>query len=414
MAVLAVFALAVTATWWWVQGQQERWLHRGLQEMADGDLGAARISLNRHLQAYPNSYPARLAMAQLARRSGHADEALIQCDICEALDGRNPAPLLERRLLEAQNGDLALDPWFWQIVANDHFETPSILEALAKGYEKNYMLHRAEYALTRLVELQPKHVEALLMRAWARERRHVYLLALEDYDQALAAQPDHDEARVRKAQLLVLIEKPAEALPELKALRPRRPDDPRVLVGLLKAYTKTGKIDEAQNTAEQLALRFPKDPDGQTERARFHLELGQALEAEALLRQVIAQAPFDYAGHFSLHQALHRQAKTEEAHKVGAVLKQLESDITQMNELTDKLQKAPFDPDLRCAIAGLFLRSGEERQAVAWYKTVLRLDRRHAATHAALAEYHERLQQHALAEYHRQWTRGKAAATSTP
>ena len=402
MAAFTALLVSATLAWRWRQAQPERWLERGRQQMLDGDLDAARISLNRCLQANPNSYPARLAMAQLARRAGHADEALIQCDICETLDGWNQAPLLERRLLDLQSGDLALDPWFWQLVGDDHPETPSVLEALAKGYAKNYMLYRAEHALTRLLELQPRHVEALLLRAWARERRHVYLLALEDYDQALAVKGEHDEARIRKAQLLVLIEKPAEALQELQALQARRPHDPRVLVGLLKTYAKTGKTGEAKDVAEQLARRFPKDADGQTERARFHLELGEAREAEALLREVIARVPSDYAGHFSLHQALSRQGKTEEADKVRAVLKQLEADITQMTELTDKLQKAPFDPDLRCAIAGLFMRSGEEQQAVAWYKTVLRIDRRHAATHAALAEYYGRLQQHALADYHRQ------------
>jgi Tfp pilus assembly protein PilF len=72
-----------------------------------------------------------------------------------------------------------------------------------------------------------------------------------------------------------------------------------------------------------------------------------------------------------------------------------------MGELTEKLQKARHDPDIRSAIGRIFLRSGEEREGLAWLKTVLRLHPRHAPTHQALADYYEKRRQLALAEHHR-------------
>lgn len=407
-ALLALAAAALGLGYWVHRAQHHACLAQAQTAAAALDFDGARQFLTRYLAAEPNSFPARLAMAKVARRAGYVDEAQIQLDVCDALQGKTVETELERRLSAVQQGELDYDSVLWDLVAQGYPEAPLILEALARGYRKNYILGRMQEALTRLLELQPEHTDALMLRAWVLERRHLYLLALEDLERALQIRPDHEETRLQKAQLLELIEKPADALTEFVALQARRPQDPRVWVGLLKTYVKTGKVDDARRCCDVLADKFPRDFSSQLERARFHLERGQALEAEQLLREVVEHVPFDYAGNYSLHQALQRQGKFKEAEKVRAALKRLESDITQMNELTEKLQKAPFDADLRSAIAALFMRSGEEQEGVRWLKTVLRLDPQHKAAHEALAEYYERRRQPALAQHHRQWASRKA------
>jgi hypothetical protein len=113
---------------------------------------------------------------------------------------------------------------------------------------------------------------------------------------------------------------------------------------------------------------------------------------------------------FALSQALQRQQKLAEHAKLQKKLKELEADMNLMADLTARLQGRPMDPDLRCEIAKIFLRSGEDREAYLWLKSALRVDPRHAASHLAMAQYYERNNLPVVAAGHRQ----QAAARQPP
>jgi tetratricopeptide (TPR) repeat protein len=256
-------------------------------------------------------------------------------------------------------------------------------------------------ALDQLIELAPNHTDAYLNRGWIFERRFVYELALENYETAVAAAPRSFEARLRKAQVLLTMGRSAEALPIFEELRRERPTRPHVLLGLFQALLKLARTDEARSVDEDLARHAPKEVQILNERGRFYLSLGEADKAEAVLRTALVESPFDYHVHFTLHQALRHQNKLKEAEEVKAKVDTLAFDLNALHELTERLNAKPFDADLRCAIAQVFLRAGETREGLTWLKTVLRIAPRHGPTHRTLAEYYETNRQPALAEQHR-------------
>jgi tetratricopeptide (TPR) repeat protein len=402
LAAVIVLALAGGAAYYplrqhWL-AQQWRQAEAAYQQR---DFVSARDCLRSYLIAFPNSFEARLLMARLALRAGFQDEAAVQLDLCDALKTLDVEAETVRRMLRTREGDLQFEAWLWGKVDAGDPQAACILETLARAYHKNYLLHRMQRALDQLLELEPAHIEAYLSRGWTYERRFNHLIALEDYDRALSVEPQHFDARLHKANVLIYLAKPNEALPIFEELRRDRPQDPRVLLGLFQTMIKNGHFEEARGIDAELARLFPKDLPILTERGRFYLELGDAERAETVLRAATIASPFDYQAHFALHRALQQLGKFAEADKLKDRLKQIEFDLNQMGDLSEQLQKAPFDADVRCVIAQVFLRSGEVKEGLSWLKTVLQIQPRHGAAHRTLAEYYELNRQPGMAEQHR-------------
>lgn len=407
----AIVLLAGSAIllFWLREASAGRHLEAAQRAAARRDFIAAQKHLDSWLERYPNHMTGRMLAAQIARRAGFPQEAQVQLDIAAAIDEWNPKIAPERALLELQEGELGHERHAWNSVAAEPDEAPIILEALARGYRKNYLLEDMLSALNELLRRQPDHTEALLDRAWVFERQLRIDQAMDDCRRALELAPDHDEATLRLGQYLITAERSPEAYPLLQPLAARRGDDPRVVLAWFRAARKLNKTEEVERLALRLRERQPAEFPILLELARHHLEQGQAVPAEAILRQAIALSPFDYQAHYSLQLCLRQLDRPEEAQKHQALLDQIDADIKQMAELTTQLQKARFDPDLRCAIARIFMRSGEEAEGLRWLKTVLQLHPRHAPTHRALADYYERRRLTHLAEHHLRLAAGAPA-----
>lgn len=374
---------------------QER-LRAARQALASRHLERAREHLLAYLEARPNSAEAHLLLARTARHAGRFDEAEVQLDVCQLLQAMPEEILLERALLTAQGGDLFQEKELWEQVAAGHPESALILEALARGYRKNYLLQPMLDALRAWLEREPGCVEALLLRGWVHEQQKDYPYAVEEYRRAVAADPGHEEARVRLAQALVLLGNLTEAVGLFQELRRQRPADPRVGLGLAQCWRHRGRPQQARRLLEELVANNPGEFPLLLELGQLLVEEGDAVAGEVWLRKALKRSPHDYQAHHSLAVSLRQQGRHEEARKVLARVKELEADLSAMVKLTDALQQRPFDPGLRCEIGKLFLRSGEEQEGVLWLKSALRADPGHANAHRALAEYHEKLRRPAL------------------
>ena len=76
-----------------------------------------------------------------------------------------------------------------------------------------------------------------------------------------------------------------------------------------------------------------------------------------------------------------------------------------MNELSDDVQKRPYDLSLQVEMARVFLRNGQEREAILKLENVLKIDARHAPALELLAEYYEKKGDRRRAEEYRRQIR---------
>ncbi len=388
-------SLWIPARLWWAEAHYRA----AVLAFQERRFNQARQELDYFLGVHPNHYDGRFLLAQTARRAGFFDEADVHLAICEFLGGPGADVGLERALVQVQQGDLSWEGPLLERAAGPKAEF--IYEALAKGYGKNYLLGKMKKCLDDWLQLQPGNSEALLQHGWVAERDANHTGALEDYGRILAIDPDHEEARMRRGQVLLLMKQPAEALKDLEWLHQRKPADQRIALGLAQCWLKLGRTGEAENLLDHLVARHADDAGILLERGRLALELGQTAAAEAWLRQALALSPRDHQVNYSLSLCLKKLGRDAEWRQIRATLKEIETDLARMAELTERLQKKPNAPELRCEIGRIFLRSGQAQEGLLWLESALRANPNFGPAHEALAAYYDRHQQGSLAARHR-------------
>jgi tetratricopeptide (TPR) repeat protein len=368
----------------------------------------AQHHLDLYLKVHPRSAAAHLLAARAARRRDAYDEAERHLAACLRLDGMTEATARERLLLTAQQGDLGdMEGLLTAHAGADDPEAALVLEALAKGYLNRFWQADALTCLNRLLERQPRHPPALLMRARVWER-----LALRgeaerdpdarrDYEALLELGPSF-EARLGLAGTLYRLGRPWEALGEYEPLRRERAADPDVLLGLARCRYSLHEVDEARRLLDELLERHPKHAAALLERGRLALHAGQLAEAEEWLRRAADAAPlYDCEAQRVLCLCLEAAQKTEEARRCRERLREREVKALDVERLILRATREPRDVALRYEAATELMRLGREQDGVAAFYFVLEQEPRHAAAHEALADYFERTGQPARAAHHR-------------
>jgi predicted Zn-dependent protease len=319
---------------------------------------------------------------------------------------------LERALWRAQLGELdGVERDLIAKVENKHRDSVLILEALAQGYAETFRLGKARRALDEWLERQPKSAAAFFRRAelyrplygqdtWGFGRGNSEGAAA-DYREVLEINPDHYEARLHLAVLLVDSHRPDEALRHFQYLQNRRGKEPDVRLGLAHCRLQLGEVAEAQKLLEALLKEYPRHVAALTTHGKLALQAGRPAEAEASLRKAAAASPNDYEVHYRLYQCLLQQAKKQEAKQQFVRLKRAQAEWTRVREVTEAILKNPADPALRLELGNILLRLGKAPQGLRWLQSALREDPHHRPTHQALADYYEHAGDRELAARHR-------------
>jgi tetratricopeptide (TPR) repeat protein len=369
------------------------------------DFDTALDCLTRYLEADPSSGRAHFLAARAARRAARWDEAEAHLAACQRLDVPKDALALERVLMNVQRGDPSGEPYLRERIDQDHPDTPLILEVLIDEYVRTYRLWDALDALNDFLKRRPDDVKALLGRAYVWERMFYFADAEIDYRRALEVAPDDDEARLRFAVLLLDRRgSPAQAAEQFERLLGRRPDDPRVRLGLARGRRQQGRLDDARRLLDAVLAADPHYPGALTEMGRLAAEEeARTDEAVGWLRKAVADDPHDRQAYTVLLGCLRRAGRDEEARAVQQTLNGLDADLKRLDELTRAALQRPRDPDLRCDLGVVFLRVGQEQEGLRWLGLALEQDPAHKGAHGALADYFERKGQPDRAAPHRRF-----------
>ena len=289
--------------------------HKAEQAMARYDFDESERQLAACLWAYPRSAALHFQMARVARRANHYDRAEEHLQECRMLEGRTSENALEALLISAQTGTIAeVEKPLLEQVELSSPDTNLILEALAQGYIRIYHLDAAMGCLNRLLEREPDHVSARLLRASLWRTAGNSLGELEDCRRAVEAQPGHRAARLRYAQALLMNKQPEESLQQFEYLR-QLPGggDAEVLVGLARSHSRLGHTETARQLLDTLLAREPHHGFALLERGKIALESDSPVAAEKWLRQAVADYPFDAQANYLLAQTLRKQGRDEES-----------------------------------------------------------------------------------------------------
>jgi tetratricopeptide (TPR) repeat protein len=366
------------------------------------DFDQARQHLAVCLQIMPNSGPVQFLAARTARRTGDFERAQEHLRSCERLAFEPKAVHLEYSLLAAKRGRFAQqEASLWSLVEEGDPDSQVILEVLIDGYIKHYRMLRALQCLDLFLEREPDNVQAWLGRGWVCERLFYWADAVQAYRRALELEPENASTRLRLAKALVITGPPDTAAKEFESLRPQRPDDSEVLLGLVRCRRQQGRLEEAGELLDELTNRHDDDSAVLTEHGRLALDSGDPAGAEKWLLKAVAKSPHDREARYALYQCLKQQRK-EEAKQCLSALERLDADLKRIDWLTRQMQKTPYDPELYHEAGVLCLRNGRAEDGVRWLQLALQYDPRHRPSHQALADYYQSTGRPDLAAQHRQ------------
>jgi tetratricopeptide (TPR) repeat protein len=341
--------------------------------------------------------------ARTARRRGDVKGWQHHLDIRKAQgwDGRQVR--LEQSLMRVQRDGPAQDEsYLLTLVKSGDADTADILEALIQGFFKSFQLPKAYECAALWLEHDPESPRALYWRAIAQTDALNLKPATDDFQKAIERDPDFRDARLRLGELLLDQDRPDEVVAPYEWLYDREPENSEVRMGLAHCRVAQSRLDEAKELLDRLLREHLGSPLVLGESSKVAPKLGDAADAEDLLRRSVALDPYEPETVFAYSQVLTQRGKPEEARVWLEKHQQIRADIKRLAELNSEIVQHPDDPRPRCEIGIIFLRTGREQKGVQWLRLALQKDAQYGPAHRALADYLETKGMSREAAHHRE------------
>jgi tetratricopeptide (TPR) repeat protein len=355
----------------------------------------------RHLDAcrsvWPDDPDLALLAARAERRALHYAEAERLLEEYRNARGLDEAASFEQLLLSAERNVDRVADVCRRYVNEGHEDSALILEALTRGYFRQYQLGAARWCLDRWLELQPNNPQAhYLDGQFQQQFMHNERAAEIAFRRAVELDPEHEEARFAFAiALLASSDNPdaAQAVKHLEFVRERQPDNLRVQTGIAEARNLLGQPAEAIKIADAVLAQNPRFTPALALRGRLAMDQGQYAAAEIWLRETLVSDPNNAAARYMLVQCLRHNEKADEAERLEQESKQIQQDILRSDEIiTRELPKSPHSAALQCELGQLFLRRGRIDEGLRWLESALREDSGYEPAQKALKEYQKKVQ----------------------
>jgi tetratricopeptide (TPR) repeat protein len=326
------------------------------------------------------------------------------------LEGRTERVQLEFLLLRVQTGEVdQLSGPLIELAQKDHPATSLILESLARAYLVQLRYKPAYSCLSFWIEKRPDQAKAYQWRGWVLERLDNAPAARKDYDRALEINPDLVPVRLRIAEMHLEDKQAPKALPHLEHLLRIAPDDAQVRARLGTCLFLLGQFEPARRHMDVALEKLPNDPALLVALAELNLQENRIVDAESLLRRVLAADPSDTEALFKLAGLLSLDGRAAEAATAMAEYDRKKALVDRTNDLLQKIAQSKAPPPDDCAEVGRsLLEIGRERLGVYWCEQALEANPRHPVAHRALADHYEKTGDASRAAEHRRVLAGKS------
>jgi Tfp pilus assembly protein PilF len=363
----------------------------------------ARRQLDIYLDLHPNHPEPHFLLARIARQVGQYEEAKRRLDICQHLEGPTARITLERRLIPVQQGafPVLLEAWLQKLLDKNHPDSEFILEALSRGCMASYRLYNAKSYLTLWLERDPDNVQAYLWRAGIHQHLMDFEKAKVDCQRAVALTHGDLEPEGRLAEILLVKGEVAESAEIFDRLYRLTPDNPTVALGMVECKVKLGNLEEVKALLDAMVASHPNNAAVLLERGRVALLNNDPGEARPWLEKAVALTPIDSHTLLTLVQCLKQLGEDSLVEQWQKRLDKVDADGTRLRELTERLQKQPYDLAARCEIGRILLDRHEDRLAIEWLKETVAIDPGNDEASTQLADYYDKQGNSALAARYR-------------
>lgn len=385
----------------------QRHLEAARQEVERGHNAAAAYHLAACRSFDPHHPETLLLSSAVARRSGAWDDADDFLAIYSREKGDDDALAFERLLLRASRGELESSaPRLVSIIESNGPQARAARGAVVTGLLQRFRWLEAERILDAWLAAAPDDTAALLLHGKFLEQRQNVPEAINNFLRVVELDPDHDEARLRAAGLLLQQRRSDDLFVHASVLRTRLPRLAEVRMLWVKALALQGRSEESRAALDECLAEFPDYAPAQAERGIAALQSGDDATAAEYLGRATQLAPGDLVTRSQYVAVLSRLGRTVDAERERESLRSLQKDVERISELVSgPLQLHPNDPSIPHEIATIALRSGQAAEGLRWLQAALLIDPNHGPTHQVLANYYQASGNPALAARHRAMAR---------
>jgi Tfp pilus assembly protein PilF len=383
-------------------------LNSARSALRGGDWTGAAAILERSQQRGETSPQWHYLWACSQRRAGEVDQAELHLAKAAAL-GWDLADIDRQRLLiRAQSGQIKqvegqLAELLQAGVSDEAGE--EIYEAMARGYLSTFEVADATQCLDFWARWQSDNVLPHLWMGDLLRRLENPMRAAEEYRQVLQINPNHTEAQLNLAQILLEQLKLEEAEPLLLRVLTSNPESPDALLGLAEIRHRQGSVDSARSLLYD-ALTLDLNPIHTASAlailGQMALEDRQYHRAVQLLEKSVSSNASAPAPHLALGAALASLGEESLAAAHRTTASRLQEQARHMMTVMRKSVAEPNNADLRCEMGQILMRQGLWSAGAQWLKTALVIDPSHKAANEGLASYYEQLGERVAAQRHRQ------------
>jgi len=332
-------------------------LLKGAVHLARNDAAGARKSFEEAQEIEPLNYPAAASLANLDVKEGKPDAAKKRLESLLEKDPKNLQVLQALGALAAQQKqNEEATRWFERA----HAENPDAMQAagqLYMQYVRNGQKQKALSLAQKLQSANPQSPEALEMLGNAHFANGNREASLDAYEKLAVLKPDAAGVHYHIGVLQLGAQKQAQAAAAFKKALALQPNYVEAQLGLASIDLMGGRHEQALGTARNLQKQHPKSPAG-------HL-----LEGEVLMAQ---KKPALAAGAFERAFAASKNGQT--AQKLHAALVSAGKEKEADSHINEWLKAHPNDSAAQAYLALHYLSTGQNKQAIRQYETILQGD----------------------------------------
>jgi tetratricopeptide (TPR) repeat protein len=380
----------------------------------NNDLNKALNHLQLCLQTRPTDGEVLFTLARTQRRAGKIEEATESLRKAGQQHWVPSQIRLEMMLLKAEMGILGqVSKQLQELLKEGHADDRFILEALVFGYTRTNFLTEANRWATIWIEQHPDDWLARYWHGMVMEGGSQFSLAKEEYEKALELNPDGFDLHLRIAEVLMHNRASEETLTHYQAALKADPDNPVALHGLARSQQTVGSSEAAKATLDRLIEVDPKFIKAYILEAQMADEEDKTDEAYNWLKKALEIDPNDRLANQRMFEVLRRLHRDDEAREVQLHAKEIEKQLSRLDEINKELLDQPKDVALRNEAGNILLKLGKPKEAFSWFISAFFIDAKDKPTKEGMRKCLQRMGDRDLTDRYKQFLEDRSPNPST-
>ncbi len=388
----------------WICFEVSMWQGTACLESRDNEAASRWLAVARTLSRLPWNGGATAELhyqsARAFRRAGQFEDFLSELNGAEAAGWSAEALMRERLIAAAQTQQFEKVDGYWDtLLVEAGSDGPEICKAYT-AFALNRL--RLDVAL-RIIETwrrdYPNDPEPHYLLGLVHSTLRRFKESLPHFEQALALDAHHRDARYRLAKALMELLQFEAATTQLEMLNSDFPDDTEGRIALAECLVRTDNADRARKLLGEVSET--QEPEILAVLGGIELKLGDHAAAAGYLERAVEQQPENADLRYSYARALQVLGREDEAKEHFAFVDAAAKPLLNLNRPSNELVNQPENLQLRFEVGELSWKWKSRKEGARWLLSVLEQDPGHAAAHEILAEHFALLGDEQAAAFHR-------------